>query len=130
MSKTSSASLPAISAIIVIGAMVTAVPTTAAAVPQGERMYAYCRATEFGSGDGRVWVSSVFAVDSEVYHVGIANSFRSHLEGVNGARVNTPQCAGYHDTRQDALDHRNDALSSYRRFGRRVDLVQWRYQGD
>jgi hypothetical protein len=100
------------------------------AVSHGERMFGYCSATAFGSGDGRVWVSSVFTVDSDVYHVGVANSFRSHLEGVRGVRVNTPQCAGYHDSRQAALDSRNEALRRYRSFGRSVDVVQWSYHGD
>ena len=91
--------------------------------------YAYCSAGE--RDYGRVYyISTVFKVQRGIYHVGVQNSFNSHLDARAAKNLAGASCGVSYDSYQEAEDNRNDWIARLRRNGTTVHSVPWSYRGD
>jgi hypothetical protein len=101
----------------------------AASFPTQIPGWRYCSVAATGSATA--YFSRVFASDSGIYAVGVANSFNAYVSARHDPELlSGATCPGLFDTAQEAEDDLNDHASRLRRNGRDVVFTRWTYLGD
>lgn len=123
MNKLFAGSLTAVAVVSTLAA------TTSVATARQERTYGYCQVSE--PHYGRYYVfSSVFTVRAGTYHVGVQNSYLSHVQAFFGRPVSSTICGVNYDSWQEAEDARNEHMARLRSQGVELVFTNWSYGGD
>jgi hypothetical protein len=120
--------------IIILAFTVATLPTPAQ--PQG-RDWGYCwtSISHLDPTSGRFLVSrnvysSVFTLKANGLHIGVQNSFHSHISALYDGSIGQPVCFTTISGYQEAIDSRNNNISMSRRSGFGIDVINWSYRGE
>ncbi|MNS09082.1 hypothetical protein D3C72_405530 [compost metagenome] len=118
-------------ALLAVGAMSAALAGFSPAPKASAQLPGWRYCSSAPAGKPVAYFSRVFASDTSVYHVGVANSFNGHVAARHDPEiVSGAICAGLFDTAQQAEDDLNEQASRWRRNGRDVIFTRWIYRGD